>query len=88
MVLEVKWLDLKPFFLLKVEYHTDFDNQDCYPEYKIAPGPGKLWYMRKVHTIYSDNKSHGNKNRGNYGKHLHNLVHPVTDTGKVNIKHP
>lgn len=50
---------------------------------KIAVFPVKLGHIRKVHAVYTGNDRKRHENRCNGGKHTHDLIRPVRNTGLV-----
>ena len=87
MFLPVLAVSSEPFFALKITDHDQCNEHDKAPDSQIPPFPVELRHVFEIHTVDASHKGNRNKDGGNNGQHLHDLVHPITDGGQIKIQH-
>ena len=76
----------KPLFLSEVPQHPTKNENDQYPNSRIAIFPVQFGHVGEVHPIDACNKSQWNKNCCHDGQCLHDLVHAVALHRKKQVR--
>ena len=76
---------LYPVFLTEqIKHESTGRNHDAY-NYIIRIFPVKLRHIVKVHAVNARNQRQWNEDRCNGGKHAHDFIGPISDTGLVSL---
>ena len=76
---------LKPLFPSEVYQHSDDDQNHDTQYTEVTHGPSQFGHIVKVHSINTDDKRQRHKDRGDYSKNFHDLIHAGIHRVDVNI---
>jgi len=78
---------LEPYHSAEEHQHGQSNAEQDQPKKEIPVRPFQLRHVLVIHPADADEASHRDENGGNDGYALHELIHPIADTGDLHVDH-